>query len=283
MPLVPAAVLPGAANVATCAAVTAFLVVPVVVLRRRRWAPRLGAALLALLAVAAALPPLTGLGARSEEEFRHALTIAAAVGSPADVQALISSGSLSALPWDGDFLLLLALACLAGAGLLLALHRLLHHQARELLPLRWRWPLAMWGAALLLVSVPVAMMLGILGDWPSEAGMSFVDGACFGNVAELMAATAVLALLPHPIVVAVGFGLWALLAATGHRPTARVAGWLTVVPLVARDLMVSWLPVLDCTLSPDEVANPVTPGWVLYVLLPVVLILLAVRLRRAPR
>ncbi|MCP2365471.1 hypothetical protein HD597_012491 [Nonomuraea thailandensis] len=47
------------------------------------------------------------------------------------------------------------------------------------------------------------------------------------------------------------------------------------------DLMMSWLPVLGCTSSSAEVINPVTPGWVLHVLLPVVLILLAVRVRRA--
>ncbi|TYB69145.1 hypothetical protein FXF51_07835 [Nonomuraea sp. PA05] len=283
VPLVPAAVLPGAANAATCVAVTAFLVVPVVVLRRRRWAPRLGAALLALLAVAAATPSLTGLGAPSPEELQVALTLQHARGGPADSAALLSSEALSGLPWSGEFLLLLALACLAGAGLLLALHRLLHHQARELLPLRWRWPLAMWSAALVLVSVPYAMLVGILASGPSEMGMSFIDGVCFGNSGELMFATAVLALLPDPIVVAVGFGLWALLAGTGHRPAARVAGWLTVVPLVAGDLMVSWLPVLGCGLSSDEVTSPVTSAWVLYVLLPIVLILLAVRLRRAPR
>ncbi|GAA2206604.1 hypothetical protein GCM10009850_020620 [Nonomuraea monospora] len=281
VPLVPAAVLPGAANVATCVAVTALLVVPVVVLRHRRWAPRLGAALLALLAVAAATPPLTGLGAPSEEEWQDAMAVAYAISGPSGVDALVSEGALNFLLWSGDFLLLLALACLACAGLLLALHRLLHHQARALLPLRWRWPLAMWSAALVLVSIPYAMLVAILADGPSEIGMSFYDGACFGNSGEVMFATAVLSLLPPPIVVAVGFALWALLAGTGHRPTARVAGWLTVVPLVAGDLMVSWLPVLGCAQSSDEVTNPVTTGWVLYVLLPIVLILLAVRLRRA--
>ncbi|MEV0829043.1 hypothetical protein [Nonomuraea rubra] len=280
-PLVPAVIVPRAANVAAGAAITAFLIVPVVVLRRRRWAPLLGAGLLALLAVAAATPPITGLGMPSEEEVRQAVEMHYAVGGLDAVRAF-SGDALRFLLWDGDELLLIALACLVAAALLLVLDRIVRPRApRELLPLRWRWPLVMWGAALVLVGVPQAMLLVVLAGGPSEVEISIMDSACFGNVAELMTAAAVLMLLPQPLVVAVGFGLWALLARTGHRPAARVAGWLTVVPLAVRDLMVNWLPVLGCTLDEEQVTNPVTPLWVLYALLPVVLILLAVRLRRA--
>ncbi|MFF4617042.1 hypothetical protein [Nonomuraea jabiensis] len=80
-----------------------------------------------------------------------------------------------------------------------------------------------------------------------------------------------------------GFGLWALLARTGHRPLGRLVGWLAVAPMVLRDVATNWLPVLGCAQSSEEeVPNPVTPAWALYTLLPVVLIVLAVRVRRTP-
>lgn len=46
----------------------------------------------------------------------------------------------------------------------------------------------------------------------------------------------------------------------------------------------NWMPVLGCAQSSEEgaAADPVTLAWALYTLLPVVLIVLAVRLRRAP-
>ncbi|WP_345150053.1 hypothetical protein [Nonomuraea rubra] len=114
-PLVPAVIVPRAANVAAGAAITAFLIVPVVVLRRRRWAPLLGAGLLALLAVAAATPPITGLGMPSEEEVRQAVEMHYAVGGLDAVRAF-SGDALRFLLWDGDELLLIALACLVAAG-----------------------------------------------------------------------------------------------------------------------------------------------------------------------
>ncbi|HUR02307.1 MAG TPA: hypothetical protein VM347_07205 [Nonomuraea sp.] len=281
MPLAPAVILPKAANVVIGAVVAVLLVVPVVVLRRRRWASRVGAALLAPLAVAAAMPPVAGLGKPSQEEFQRYLEIQNASGGPGG----ISAEALRVLPWDDNDLLLLAVACLAAAALLVALGRAIHQEERRvLLPLRWRWPLAMWGVALVLVSIPQAMVLAAIADGSTEFSIMIMDGDCLGGMEEILSwpATAVLILIPQPIVLAVGFGLWALLARTGHRPLGRVVGWLTVVPLVVRDMVMNWMPALGCALSPEEAADPVTLTWALYTLLPIVLIVLAVRVRRAP-
>ncbi|MEW1847425.1 hypothetical protein AB0392_56525 [Nonomuraea angiospora] len=276
MPLAPAAIAPGTANVVTGAAVAALLVVPVVVLRRRRWAPRLGAALLALLAVAAAATPISGLGEPSQEEIQRYAWVQSAMGKPMDFR------DLQILPWDTDDLLLIALACLATAALLLTLGQAVRWEGMP--PLRWRWPLIMWGVALVLVSIPLAMLLPPLAGETMEYSIMIMNGDCFGGTEEIMFATAVLVLIPQPIVVAVGFGLWALLARTGHRPLGRLVGWLTVAPMVLRDLALNWMPVLGCAQSSEEeaAADPVTLAWALYTLLPVVLIVLAVRVRRAP-
>ncbi|MFI7617160.1 hypothetical protein ACIBP6_38625 [Nonomuraea terrae] len=280
MPLAPAVITPKVANVVIGVIIAAFLIVPVVVLRRRRWAPRLGAALLALLAVAAAAP-VAGLGAPSEEELQRELTIEYALGRPAD-SGIRAYGSLRFLPWDSEDRVLLAVACVATAALLLALGRAVHGEGRrELLPLRWSRPLTMWGTALVLVSVPQTMHLGALADGSIEHGIMMFDGACFGGMDKIVFALAVLALIPEPLVVASGFGLWTLLARTGHRPLGRVVGWLAVAPLVARDMMMNWMPALGCAPSQEEAANPITLRWLLYTFLPVALILLAVRVCRA--
>lgn len=276
LPLAPAAVAPGTANVVAGAAVAALLVVPVVVLRRRLWAPRLGAALLALLAVAAAATPISGLDKPSQEEVVRYVAGRSAGDGPIDF------GDLRILPWDTDDLLLIALACLATAALLLTLGQAVRGEGMP--PPRLRWPLVMWGVALVLVSIPLAMLLAPLAGETMEYSIMIMNGDCFGGTEEIMFATAVLVLIPQPIVVAVGFGLWALLARTGHRPLGRLVGWLTVAPMVLRDLALNWMPVLGCAQSSEEeaAADPVTLAWALYTLLPVVLIVLAVRLRRAP-
>ncbi|MEV4470447.1 MULTISPECIES: hypothetical protein [Nonomuraea] len=284
MPLAPAVMVPKPANVVVGAVVAALLVVPVVVLRRRRWVLRLGAALLALLAVAAALPPFTGFGGPSEEEIQQYLTTQAAVGGPVDFRSGTYGGALRFLPWDANDLLLLAVACFATAVLVTVLGRVVHQKGRrELLPLRWRWPLVLWGAALVLVSIPQAMVWSSLTDGSAEHSIMMMDGSCFGSMEEILLgpAAAVLILIPQPIVLGLGLGLWALLALTGHRPLGRVVGWLTLVPLVVRDLMMNWMPVLGCARSADEATDPVTITWVLVTLLPIVLVLLAVRVRRA--
>ncbi|SDK75077.1 hypothetical protein SAMN05421869_118148 [Nonomuraea jiangxiensis] len=277
MPLVPAVIAPRAANVVIGVAIAAFLIVPVVVLRRRRWASRLGAALLVLLAVAVALP-ITGLGAPSEEELQRYAVIHAINGGPAD-----SGGSPWLLPWYSADLLLIAAACLAAAALLPALGRAVHGDGRPALrPLRWRWPLLLWGVALALVSVPQALYVAAVADGSVDQGIILWDGSCAGALEAVLLGPVMimLVLVPLPIMVAVGFGLWALLAGTGHRPLGRVVGWLTVVPLVASDLVLNWLPALGCARSSEEAAHPVTLAWAWHTLLPVVLIVLAVRLRR---
>ncbi|MER7502145.1 hypothetical protein AB0L05_10360 [Nonomuraea pusilla] len=288
-PLAPAVVVPQAANVLTWAAVAALVAVPVVVLRRRRRVPRLGAALLALLAVGAAVPPFTGLGRPSEEEMRQRLEVAIATGGPADAADAIRGDALSVLPWRDDELLLFALALLAAAGLSAALGRALHGERREVLPLRWRWPLTMWGAALALVSVPYAMLVTGVAAGTAEYEVMVMGSGCGGAVDEILfgSATAAVILIPQPIVVAVGFGLWALLARAGHRSLGRVVGRVTVVPLVVGDVVVSWMPVIGtvmgCARSSDEAVNPITLPWALFVLLPVVLVLVAVRMPRRAR
>jgi hypothetical protein len=280
MPLAPAVIVPKAANVVIGVVVAALVVVPAVVLRRRRWASRLGAALLALLAVAAAIPLVIGLGRPGEEELQRYLTTENAGGGPADSSAGAYGGPLQFLPWNAGDLLLLTIACLAAAALLLALGRTVHREEQhELPPLRWRWPLVMWTIALVLVSIPQTMFLATLTDGTAEYSMLILDGSCFGGMEEILfgPATAVLILIPQPVIVAVGFGLWALLARTGQRPLGRVVGWLTVTPLVLRDMMMTWMPTLGCARSPEAAPNPVTLAWTL---LPIVLIVLAVRVRR---
>ncbi|TXK34338.1 hypothetical protein [Nonomuraea sp. C10] len=274
MPLAPAVIVPKTANVVAGAVITVLLVAPVVALRRKRWASRTGAALLTLLAVAAAVPPVSGLGRPTSEEIQRYVAVQVALGRPVDLHG----GALGSLPWDDTDLLLLAVACLATAALLLMLGRAVHQDGRrELRPLRWRWPLVMWGAALLLVSVPQTMV--VLAAGTAEHGMIVMDGSCFGALEEILLwpAMAMVILLPQPLVVALGFALWALLARTGHRLLGRAVGWLTLAPLLAADLMMTWMPLLGCTRSP---ADPITLTWALFTFLPVVLIVLAVRVRR---
>ncbi|MFI6705001.1 hypothetical protein ACIBF7_01125 [Nonomuraea sp. NPDC050478] len=274
MPLAPAVIVPKTANVVAGAVIAVLLVVPVVALRRKRWASRAGAALLTLLAVAAAVPPVSGLGSPSAEEIQHYVTVQVALGRPVDLHG----GALGSLPWDDIDLLLLAVACLATAALVLTLGRAVHQEGqRELRPLRWRWPLVMWGVALLLVSVPQTVV--VLAAGTAEYGMIVMDGSCFGALEEILLgpAMAMVILLPQPLVVALGFALWALLARTGHRLLGRAVGWLTLAPLLAADLMMTWMPLLGCTRSP---ADPITLTWALFTFLPVVLIVLAVRVRR---
>jgi hypothetical protein len=282
MPLAPAIIVPKPAN-AVGVVVSALLVVPVIVLRRRRWASPLGAALLTALAATAAIPQFIWRGEPSREDLEHYLAIESAAGRTPDFSAATRGEALRFLPWDANDLLLLTIACLATAVLLLALGWTVHRKGpREPLPLRWRWPLVMWGLALALVSIPQAMVLVATADGTAEYGIMIFDGNCAGGLGEILfgPATAVLILIPQPIAVAVGFGLWALLARTGHRPLGRMVGWLTVAPLVVRDMLMTWMPVLGCAHS-DEAADPITLLWALYTLLPVVLIVLAVRVRRA--
>ncbi len=276
MPLAPAVLVPKTANVVAGAVIAALLVAPVVALRRKRWASRAGAALLTLLAVAAAVPPVSGLGRPASEEIQRYVAVQVALGRPVDLHG----GVLGSLPWDDTDLLLLAVACLATAALLLMLGRAVHDDGRrELRPLRWRWPLVMWGAALLLVSVPQTVV--VLAAGTAEYGMIVMDGSCFGALEEILLwpAMAMVILLPQPLVVALGFALWALLARTGHRLLGRAVGWLTLAPLLAADLMMTWMPLLGCTRSTDP-ADPITFAWALFTFLPVVLIVLAVQVRR---
>ncbi|MCG5217475.1 hypothetical protein [Streptosporangium sp. KLBMP 9127] len=122
LPLVPFVVAPKTANVALGATVAALLIAPVVVLRRERWVPRLGAALLALLAVAAVavtMPPIASLIGPREEDLNLYAQIQYFSSGPAEPGALAPWF----LPWNSDDLLLFAVACLAEAALLLALGR----------------------------------------------------------------------------------------------------------------------------------------------------------------
>ncbi|MDF5758444.1 hypothetical protein [Spongiactinospora sp. TRM90649] len=75
LPPAPFAVTPKITNFALGAAVAALVVAPVIVLRRRRWLPRLGSALtalpvvLAMVAVAVTTPPIAHLIGPHEEDL----------------------------------------------------------------------------------------------------------------------------------------------------------------------------------------------------------------------
>ncbi|MGI5267652.1 hypothetical protein ACQEUU_00720 [Nonomuraea sp. CA-218870] len=112
-PLAPAVIVPKPANVVAGAVISALLVAPVVALRRKRGASWVGAALLALLAMTAAVQPVFGFGNPSAEEIRRQVEIQIALGRPIDLHG----GALRFLPWDANDLLLLAVAALTTAVL----------------------------------------------------------------------------------------------------------------------------------------------------------------------
>ncbi|MEV0391333.1 hypothetical protein [Nonomuraea sp. NPDC050643] len=212
LPLAPAAIEPTGPTAIAGAAVAAVLVVPAVVLRRRRWVLRVSAALLFLLAASAFAPPLTGLGRPSREEIITSFTIDRG-------RRLLDDAASTFPPFDDNALLLLGAAFAASAGALLGGAR---SERGAVPPIRWRTSLALWGAALVLVSVPYAMAL--LFPVPAPAaighGMVAMEGDClgFGAYQRLGPLLSPLLLLPQPVVVAAGFAVWAPLAMTCSSP-----------------------------------------------------------------
>ncbi|MFI9836290.1 hypothetical protein ACIHFD_04615 [Nonomuraea sp. NPDC051941] len=76
------------------------------------------------------------------------------------------------------------------------------------------------------MSIPQAMLLVNLSDGTTEYSITIMDGSCVGGMEETLfgPVTVVLILILQPIVVAMGFGLWALPARSGHRLLAMCDG-----------------------------------------------------------
>jgi hypothetical protein len=285
LPLSPAAIAPTGSSVAVGAGAAAVLVVPAVLLRRRRWVLRLSATFLILLAAATVTPPLTGLGRPSEAEVRARVTM----GEAPAVATGHRSGIAALLPFDDAALLLFGAAFAAAAVLLLVLGWLVHRPEtgpREVLPVRWRLSLTLWSIALALVSTPYAISL--FSSTTTE--YDIIVGGCSGFDLYMSASFLLspLDLVPRPAVVAVGFGVWALLVRKGYRRWGRAVGWATVIPLAFGALafvMAGFDAVAGegCARTWAQMYEPGLLAWQLYEVVTAVLIIVAVRVRRVPR
>ncbi|MEV0349069.1 hypothetical protein AB0H88_25115 [Nonomuraea sp. NPDC050680] len=282
----PAAIAPTGSSVAVGAGAAAFLVVPAVLLRRRRWVLRLSATFLILLAAAAVTPPLTGLGRPSEAEVRARVTM----GEAPAVATGHRSGVMRLVPFDDDALLLIGAAFAAAAVLLLVLGWLVHRPEtgpREVLPMRWRMSLTLWSIALTLVSIPYAISLFS----SSTTEYDIILGGCSGFDLYMSAdfLLSPLHLVPQPALVAVGFGVWALLVCKGYRRWGRAVGWATVIPLAAFGALAFVMAGLDvvagegCARTWGQMYEPGMLAWQLYEVVTAVLIIVAVRVRRVRR
>ncbi|MBN6051157.1 DUF2029 domain-containing protein, partial [Nonomuraea sp. RK-328] len=161
------------------------------------------------------------------------------------------------------------------------------------LPLRWRVSLALWAAALVITAVPWAVSLvESLLSTPDDTvyGMvAFYGGTCpgFGLSVRLMSWAVSSWMPPAPAVVAVGFAAWALLARRGHRRWGRAVGWVTAV-LAAWNTVLFLAPValdaaMGCRTGSNGLYDPDMLWSYLHDLVVAVLIILAVRVRRAGR
>ncbi|MEU7746055.1 hypothetical protein [Nonomuraea sp. NPDC049158] len=249
----------------------------------RRWVLRVSATLLVLLAAVAVTPPLTGLGRPSEAEVRDRLVM----GEPPDVAAGHRSGIAALLPFDDAALLLIGAALAAAAVLLLVVDHRQGIGPREVLPVRWRMSLTLWSIALALVSIPYAVSLLSLATTEYD----IIVGGCPGFDLYLSAdyLLSPLRLVPQPAVVAVGFGVWALLVRKGYRRWGRAVGWATVIPLAVFGALAFVLAGLDavagegCARTWGQMYEPGMSAWQLYDVVTAVLIIVAVRVRRVRR
>ncbi|MEU7833448.1 hypothetical protein [Nonomuraea sp. NPDC049129] len=248
----------------------------------RRWVLRLSAALLILLAAAAVTPPLTGLGRPSEAEVRDRL----AMGEAPAVAAGHRTGIAALLPFDDAALLLIGAALAAAAILLLLVGRRQGIGPREVLPVRWRLSLTLWSVAFALVSIPYASSL--FSSTTTEYDLFAMWGSCPGFEVYLSASFLLspLHLVPQPAVVAVGFGVWALLVRKGYRRWGRAVGWATVIPLGLFGALAFLMAGFDavagegCARTWGQMYEPASWAWQLYDVVTAVLIIVAVRVRR---
>ncbi|MEV6159744.1 hypothetical protein AB0L53_56355 [Nonomuraea sp. NPDC052129] len=79
------------------------------------------------------------------------------------------------------------------------------------------------------MSIPQTIVLAALAEGTTDYSIMITGGDCGGGMEEILfGPTAVLILIPQPIVVAVGFGLWALrwasTAASGASGASRSPG-----------------------------------------------------------
>ncbi|NUW35447.1 hypothetical protein HTZ77_29045 [Nonomuraea sp. SMC257] len=160
-------------------------------------------------------------------------------------------------------------------------------------PLRWRVSLALWAAAFVITAVPHAVSLvESLFATPDDTVYGMVamyGGSCpgFELSMRLMPWAVVAWMPPAPAVVAVGFAAWALLARRGHRRWGRAVGWVTVA-LVTWNTVVFLAPAaldtaMGCRTGSVGLYEPDLLWSCLWDLLVAVLIILAVRVRRAGR
>ncbi|WP_433516948.1 hypothetical protein ACQP2T_16155 [Nonomuraea sp. CA-143628] len=255
----------------------------------RRWVLRLSAALLILLAAAAVTPPLTGLGRPSEAEVRDRIIM----GEAPAVAAGHRSGIAALLPFNDATLLLTGAALAAGAVLLLVVGGLVGRRQgigpREVIPVRWRMSLTLWSIALALVSIPYASSL--FSSTTTEYDLIAMWGGCPGFEVYISAdfLLSPLRLVPQAAVVAVGFGVWALLVRKGYRRWGRAVGWASVVPLGLFGALAFVLAGLDavagegCARTWGQMYEPGSWAWQLYDVVTAVLIIVAVRVRRVRR
>jgi hypothetical protein len=250
----------------------------------RRWVLRLSAALLILLA-AAAVTPLTGLGRPSEAEVQARL----AMGEAPAVATGRRSGIAALLPFDDAALLLIGAAFATAAILLLVVGRRQGIGPRAVIPVRWRMSLTLWSVALALVSIPYVSFL--FSSTTTEYDMIALWGGCPGFDLYMSAdfLLSPLRLVPQPAVVAVGFGVWALLVRKGYRRWGRAVGWATVIPLGLFGALAFVMAGLDavagegCARTWGQMYEPASWAWELYDVGTAVLIIVAVRVRRARR
>jgi hypothetical protein len=145
----------------------------------------------------------------------------------------------------------------------------------------------LWTAALVLACVPYGFFL-FASETAEYSMISYNVGACpgFELHTDVLMHISPLFLVPAPLVIAVGFGAWTLLARRGHVRWGLAAGWLSVIPVTLYGAITFGMAGLDaaigqgCLAPWSEFLDPRTAAWQLYDLLIAVLVILAVRVRR---
>ncbi|AWS44629.1 hypothetical protein [Streptosporangium sp. 'caverna'] len=277
------------------------LVLLTVALRRRRWVILVSAAILLLVAMIGVLSvvPISRTAARLLDG-----SAGVTAGGQPDFYMGALEGSIRILPssisWTGEGRgispLWFSAAFAGSAVLLILLSRAIHRRRPDAmgvprrpapLPVRWRASLTLWTAALILVCAPYGFLL--FAAETVEYGMTpYLVDACPGFQLYAVAVMYVspLFLLSAPLFIAIGFGVWTLLARRGHVWWGLAVGWLSVIPLTLYGTIMFGMVGLDgvvdqgCQAPWNEYLDPRMAVWQLYNLLVAVLVILAVRVRR---